>query len=370
MNSRIIIAGGGTGGHIYPAIGIAKELQLLDPNIDIIFIGGASQLESEIVPKNGFQFLPISIAGFPRKLTLKWLPVTAKLFFAIIKSIHLLAKLQPNAVVGTGGYVSGPVLLAARIHQIPSFLQEQNATPGITNRIAGTWVRMAYLALDTAISYFPSNAVMLTGNPIRRSISAVKRNLKTYEKFGLASDLKTIFIMGGSQGATAINSLITDALEYLECYNQHLQLIHQTGKQDLQIVINKYGKSSVKHLIKPYFDRIEEIYSIVDLMVCRAGGMTISEITACGIPSIFIPLPYAKGNNQLANAETITNKGAGIILDQSEIDGKTLANYIINIVTDPTRLDDMSKTSLKLGNPEAGQIIAKSIYDLMQEKSC
>ena len=365
MNSRIIIAGGGTGGHIYPAIGIAKELQLLDPNIDIVFIGGATQLESKIVPQNGFQFLPISVVGFPRKLTLKWFSVMTKLFLGIVKSLQILAELQPNAVVGTGGYVSGPVLVAAWIHRIPSFLQEQNASPGITNRIAGTWVRMAYLALETAVSYFPSGAVMLTGNPIRRSISTVKRSLGNYGKFGLDPDLKTVFVMGGSQGATAINSLIIDALGYLECHNQNFQLIHQTGEQDLQVVMNKYDESSVKSLIKPYFDRIEEIYSIVDLMVCRSGGMTVSEITACGIPSIFIPLPSAVGNDQLANAKMIASKGAGIVLDQFKIDGKTLANYIINIVTDPARLDSMSKASHRLGNSEAGRIIAESIYDLM-----
>ena len=154
-------------------------------------------------------------------------------------------------------------------------------------------------------------------------------------------------------------------MEYLECHNQNFQLIHQTGEQDLQVVMNKYDESSVKSLIKPYFDRIEEIYSIVDLMVCRSGGMTVSEITACGIPSIFIPLPSAVGNDQLANAKMIASNGAGIVLDQFKIDGKTLANYIINIVTDPTRLDSMSKASHRLGNSEAGRIIAESIYDLM-----
>jgi len=365
MNPRIVIAGGGTGGHVYPAIGIAKELQLIDSNIDIIFIGGATQLESKVVPQNGFQFLPISIAGFPRKLTLKWFPVITKLLLGIIKSFQLLAKLQPDAVVGTGGYVSGPVLLAAWIHRIPTFLQEQNASPGLTNRIAGTWARMAYLALEAAASYFPSNVVMLTGNPIRRSISAVKRSLNTYEKLGLDSSLKTIFVMGGSQGAQAINSLIIEALKYLECHNQHFQLIHQTGRQDLQIVVGKYDKSSVKSVVQSYFDRIEEIYSIVDLMVCRAGGMTVSEITACGIPAIFIPLPYAAGNDQLANAKTIANKGAGIVLDQFKIDGKILADCIINIITDSARLDSMSQASHKLGNSDAGRIIAESIYNFM-----
>ena len=366
MNIRIVIAGGGTGGHVYPAIGIAKELQLLDSNIDIIFIGGANQLESKIVPQNGFRFLPISTAGFPRKLTLKWFPVMTKLLLGIIKSLQILAELKPNAVVGTGGYVSGPVLLAAWAHKIPTFLQEQNASPGITNRIAGTWVRRAYLALETAVSHFPSKVAMLTGNPIRRSISTVKRSLNTYVELGLDPNLKTVFVMGGSQGAKAINSLLIEALEHFECHNQHFQLIHQTGKQDLQAVTNKYKESSVKNLIRSYFDRIEEIYSIVDLMVCRAGGMTVSEITACGIPSILIPLPYAAGNDQLANAKTIANKGAGIVLDQFSIDGKTLANHIINIVTDSVRLNNMSKASHQLGKSKAGEVIAESIYNLMR----
>ncbi|MCZ6680373.1 MAG: undecaprenyldiphospho-muramoylpentapeptide beta-N-acetylglucosaminyltransferase [Candidatus Poribacteria bacterium] len=366
----IAISGGGTGGHIYPAIGIAKELAQLDPAIKIVFIGGKGRLESRIVPQHGFRFLPISVAGFPRKLTWRWMPVIGKVCFGLAGALLLLAKLKPGIVVGTGGYVCGPVLFAAVLLRIPTVIQEQNASPGLTNRILGRWAKAIYLAFETAASHFPAKKIKVTGNPIRRTIGAVKRDLATYEKFGLDPNLKTVFVMGGSQGALAINQIVMDALDDLAPFHHQIQVIHQTGgTDDYKAVRARYSASSLRHLVQPYFDPIEEVYPIADLMVCRAGGMTIAEITACGIPAIFIPLPIAAGDHQSLNAQAVAEAGGGTVLNQRTLTGRELAAEIVQIITDPERHRRMADASHQFGRPNAGKAIAKSIYSLMRRQA-
>ncbi len=363
---RIIISGGGTGGHIYPAIGIAKELVQLAPEIEIVFIGGRERLESTIIPQHGFRFLPISVAGFPRKLTWRWLPVISQVFSGFVRSLWLLRKLKPGVVVGTGGYVSGPVLFAAKLMGIPIMIQEQNAYPGLTNRILARWAKAAYLAFETAVAHLPAHIAKVTGNPIRRTIGAVKRERATYEKWGLHPERKTVFVMGGSQGAHAINQAVMDALGHLKPLHQQLQLVHQTGQTDYKEVNERYRSSLLRHLVQPYFDPIEEVYSIADLMVCRAGGMTISEITACGIPALFIPLPKG-GGDQKWNAQAVADKGAGIVLNQATLTGNVLAEQVVQLITNPTKLGQMADASRQLGRPNAGEEIAKSIYALVKQ---
>ena len=361
----ITISGGGTGGHIYPAIGIAKELIALNTTNEIVFIGGADRLESTIVPRHGFRFLSIPAAGFPRRLTWRWLPVICQVCAGFVRSIVLLKGLKPSAVVGTGGYVCGPVLFAALLLGIPTIIQEQNAYPGLTNRILGRWAKSAYLAFETAATYFPARVAKVTGNPIRRTIGAIKRSNATYERFGLDANLKTVLVMGGSQGAHTINKIVMDALGNLANLNQQLQIIHQTGEKDYKEVTDSYKNSPLRHFIQPYFDSIESIYSIVDLMICRAGGMTISEITACGIPAIFIPLPTATANHQKLNAQAVADRGGGFVLNEQTITGNDIADWIIQMISDSAKLQQMATAARQLGNPKAGEEIANSIYSLV-----
>lgn len=364
--SRIVISGGGTGGHIYPAIGIAKELIQLDPKIEVIFIGGVDRLESTLVPQHGLRFLPISVAGFPRKLTWRWMPVVYKVCSGLTKSLWLLKNLKPNVVVGTGGYVCGPVLFAAALLGIPTVIQEQNAAPGLTNRILARWAKAIYLAFETASTHFPTEKTMVVGNPIRRTIGATKRTRGTYDALGLDPERKTVFIMGGSQGAQAINQNVMDALDSLAPFHQQLQFVHQTGEVDYEVVKTRYQTSTLRYLVQPYFDPIETIYNIADLMVCRAGGMTIAEITACGIPAIFIPFPDAAGDHQRLNAQAIADTGGGVVLDQRTLTGNRLAEEMIKIIGDPEEQQRMAYQSRQLGNPCAGEEIAKSILSLMK----
>lgn len=363
---RIVISGGGTGGHIYPAIGIARELMQLDTETEVVFIGGVDRLESTLVPQHGFRFLPISVAGFPRSLTWRWIPVIYKVCSGFVKSLWLLKNLKPSVVVGTGGYVCGPVLLAAILLGIPTVIQEQNAVPGLTNRILARWTKAIYLALETAGTHFPAEKTAVMGNPIRRTIGSVKRNRETYDSLGLDPERKTVFVMGGSQGAQAINQNVMDALDNLESVHQQLQFVHQTGKADYEAVKTRYQTSSIQHLVQPYFDPIETIYSITDLMVCRAGGMTIAEIAACGIPAIFIPLPTAAGNHQSLNAQAVADAGGGVMIDQRTLTGRKLAEAIIKIIDDPEKHQQMAYRSRQLGNPHAGEEIAQSIFSFVK----
>ena len=382
---RFVLAGGGTGGHIYPAIGIAKALQRLNPKVDIVFIGGRDRLESTIIPQHGFQFLPISVEGFPRNLTFKWIPVIIKVCQGLFQSAKYLKKIHPDVVIGTGGYVSGPVLFAASILRIPIVIQEQNVSPGLTNSILARRVKAAYLALPPDNNRFQTGFVEVTGNPIRLGISEYPRKDETYYKYNLHPDKKTVVVMGGSQGARFINETMIETSEVIagnfkciehtsnsalnnEC-DSPIQIVHQTGKTDTEQVTEAYQQHGIPHCVQPYFDPVEEIYSIADLMICRAGGMTVSEVTACGIPAIFIPLPAAVGNNQVRNAETVEGKGAAIVLQQEEITPDKLVKELIRILSDDNIYQKMKKASKDLGRPYASDAIAESIFKIAFQQS-
>ncbi len=381
---RFVLAGGGTGGHIYPAIGIAQALQRIDSELDIVFIGGRNRLESSLVPKHGFEFIPISVEGFPRRLTLKWLPVFGKVCKGILQSLKYLKELKPNVVIGTGGYVSGPVLFAASLLGIPIAIQEQNVTPGLTNRILARRATAAFLALPQETHHFSGEIVKVTGNPIRPGITKFPRIDDTYKKYQLSNAHKTIFVMGGSQGAHAINKAMIDTCPLIvqtlsgfepqsECSNPesnakdvstNIQIVHQTGDKDFDIVKETYEYHGITHLVQPFFDPVEEIYSIADLMICRAGGMTVSEVTACGIPTIFIPLPAAIGNNQVQNAETVAKAGAAVVIKQDEITPERILSQLVRMLTEDELYQQMKTASRNLGKPFASDAIAETVLKI------
>lgn len=386
---KIVIAGGGTGGHIYPAIGIAQALQRLDATVDIAFIGGSDKLESTLVPQHGFRFLPISAAGFPRRLTLQWLPTLWKTFHGLIQSLRYMKALKPDIVIGTGGYVSGPVLLAGLLCKIPIAIQEQNASVGLTNGILARWADVAYLAMESvrvSNAFRRTTRIEITGNPIRPAIAAFPRCEETYRKFGLHPERKTIFVMGGSQGAHAINEAMVAALPHLAEYADQIQIVHQTGAMEVEKVQNLYDQILASHrttdstplqdnkarvegseflyCVKPFFDTVEEIYSIADVMVCRAGGMTIAEVTACGIPAIFIPLPSQTGNNQVLNAHTVAEAGAAVVLEQGTFTVETLVKNLTNMTLEGNTRERMVTASRAIGKPDASDAIAKSILSI------
>lgn len=368
-SKSIVIAGGGTGGHIYPAIGIAQALQRLDPTVDIVFVGGAGKLEATLVPKHDFRFLPISVAGFPRRITLQWFPVIWKAFRGLTQSLRYMTQLKPDIVIGTGGYVSGPVLLAALLRRIPIVIQEQNASIGLTNRVLARWAKAVYLAMASACKHNAfryTKHIEVTGNPIRPAITEFTRSNETYKKFGLSPVLKTVFVMGGSQGARAINQTVVDALPHLIKFAGHIQIVHQTGAAEAATVQTEYEKhirldNKFLHCVRPFFDTVEEIYSIADVMICRAGGMTVAEVTACGIPAIFIPLPSQTGNDQVLNAHSVAKEGAAVVLEQGKFTIEMLVEKLTDTLLDINTHERMVTASRALGKPHASDDIAKSI---------
>jgi UDP-N-acetylglucosamine--N-acetylmuramyl-(pentapeptide) pyrophosphoryl-undecaprenol N-acetylglucosamine transferase len=369
-HKKVVVAGGGTGGHIYPAIGIAQALQRMDTTVDIVFIGGTDRLEATLVPQHGFRFLPISVAGFPRRLTLQWFTVIWKVLRGLTQSLRYMKELKPDVVIGTGGYVSGPVLLAALLRKIPIAIQEQNASVGLTNGILARWADVAYLAMESvrvSNAFRQTTRIEITGNPIRPAIAAFPRREETYRKFGLHPERKTIFVMGGSQGAHAINEVMVAALPHLAEYADQIQIVHQTGAMEAEKVQNLYDQilaSEFLYCVKPFFDTVEEIYSIADVMVCRAGGMTIAEVTACGIPAIFIPLPSQTGNNQVLNAHTVAEAGAAVVLEQGTFTVETLVKNLTNMSLEANTRERMVTASRALGKPDASDAIAKSIFSI------
>ncbi len=385
MMQRFVLAGGGTGGHIYPAIGIAQALQRLNPEVDLVFIGGNDRLESTLIPQHGFQFLPITVEGFPRSLTWKWLPVIIKVCNGLFQSLKYLKQLKPDVVIGTGGYVSGPVLFAAWLLDIPIAIQEQNVSPGLTNSILARWATAAYLALPQKTRRFPEHIAQVTGNPIRPRITEFPREEKTYRKYKLCPNTKTVFVMGGSQGSQVVNEALINSAPLIAkfAYTSYpesnrneiesrdsssvlpIQIIHQTGKTNGEEVKAAYVEHKIPHHVQPFFDYVEEIYSIADLMICRAGGMTVSEVTACGIPAIFIPLPTAVGNNQVDNALSVANAGAAVVLQQEILTPEILVDNLYRIFSDEDTYLQMKSASKKLGYPLASQTIAESIYRLV-----
>ena len=368
-HKRVVVAGGGTGGHIYPAIGIAQALQRMDTTVDIVFIGGADRLEATLVPQHGFRFLPISVAGFPRRLTVQWFPVIWKVLRGFMQSLRHIKALKPDVVVGTGGYVSGPVLLAALLRKIPIAIQEQNASAGLTNGVLARWANAVYLAMESTRAgntFRHTKHVEVTGNPIRPAITAFPRRAETYQKFGLSADRKTIFVMGGSQGARAINEAVVGVLPQLVRFADQIQIVHQTGAVAAAAVQTEYERILASHkeflyCVCPFFDTVEEIYSIADLMVCRAGGMTVAEVTACGIPAIFIPLPSQTGNDQVLNAQSVAEKGAAVVLEQGKFTVDMLVETLTDILLNRSKHEQMVAASRALGKPYASDDIAKSI---------
>lgn len=358
---RVIITGGGTGGHIYPGIAVAKAIKELCPDAEIMFIGGRGQRESIIIPQAGFNFRPILAQGFPRKVSRDWLKVFVKVPKGFLSSLFLIREFDPDIVLATGGYVCGPVALAAFFLNVPVVIQEQNAVPGITNRILGKWAREIYVPFCEARKFFDARKVRLTGNPIRKEIYSTRGD---HSKLGLSSNKVTITFLGGSQGSRSINSAAIEAITYLSDHASKIQIIHQTGERDWQRVSDAYNNTSIKALVKPYFHSIEEIYSVSDLVVSRSGGVTVAEITARGLPAILIPYPYAAVNEQAHNAKVLERRGAAIVIADSELNGKKLADTIISLLNDENRLSEMAQSSKSLGRPMAAYIIAKSVISL------
>ncbi|MBX3290135.1 MAG: undecaprenyldiphospho-muramoylpentapeptide beta-N-acetylglucosaminyltransferase [Acidobacteria bacterium] len=353
---KILIAAGGTGGHIYPGIAVANELLRRNEENEVLFVGTARGLETRIVPENGYQLSLINSAGlksvgFVGKL--KGLSVLPRSF---IEARQIIKQFRPHVVVGAGGYVSGPVLLMASIMGIPTLVMDSNALPGFTNRKLARFADKAALTFEEAMPYFGGKGVV-TGNPVRQEffeIPAKPRGEKAH-----------ILIFGGSQGARAINNAVGDALEPLAEYADRLTITHQTGEADFEKFREIYNRSAFHDAdVRPFISDMYVEFGKADLVICRAGATTCSELAAAGRAAIMIPLPTAADDHQRKNAEAREKAGAAKMLLQRDMNGATLAAAITELIDDAEKLSEMGSSARKLSRPDAAERAADLIEEL------
>jgi UDP-N-acetylglucosamine--N-acetylmuramyl-(pentapeptide) pyrophosphoryl-undecaprenol N-acetylglucosamine transferase len=366
--ARIVIAGGGTGGHLFPGIALAQELKTRDKNAEIIFVGTKKGIESKKLPQLGFDLVKISILGLSRKATFKNLLVPLCLVRGMIQSFVFLGKFNPDLVVGTGGYVSYPVLLLANLKGIPTLIQEQNSYPGITTRLLASRADKVCLTYGSSLKHFRQykknpDKFKVLGNPIRKGITYGDRAL-AQKKFNLKADQKTIFIFGGSQGAHRINMAVLEALDDI---NDDFQILWQPGEKDFDYVSEKVKSKKINISLFPFINEMGLAYAAADLVVSRSGALTLAEITACGKPAILIPYPFAAADHQRFNAQELEDKGAAKVILENQLDGKKLAGLINQLLSDEDALKRMSQASKTLAKPDAASKIADEIEQLLKK---
>ncbi|HTT72186.1 MAG TPA: undecaprenyldiphospho-muramoylpentapeptide beta-N-acetylglucosaminyltransferase, partial [Anaeromyxobacteraceae bacterium] len=349
---RMMVAGGGTGGHVFPGVALAEEVVGRHPGNDVIFVGTSRGLEAKVVPEAGFPIELIEVRGLKGKGFFSALAHLLLLPGALLHSLRILRKWRPDIVVGVGGYASGPVVLAAWLLRIPTALQEQNAAPGLTNRLLGRLVQVAFTAFPEAGRYFAAHKVQQLGNPIRREL------MDNYMRPSQAHDKLRLLVFGGSQGAHALNMRVIEALPHLADLREAMEVVHQTGARDREQVERGYRAVGFAPDVREFITDMSEAYARSDLVVCRAGATTLAELTVCKKPSILIPFPFAADNHQVMNAESLVDAGAAVMIEEKVLTGEVLAEEVRAILTEPERRENMARAAGRLGRPQAASEIA------------
>jgi UDP-N-acetylglucosamine--N-acetylmuramyl-(pentapeptide) pyrophosphoryl-undecaprenol N-acetylglucosamine transferase len=356
---KVLIAGGGTGGHLFPGIALAEEVVTRHHKNEVVFVGTERGLEAKVVPQAGFPLEFIQATGLKGKGPWQLLKGLLALPLAFFASVRILLKHKPDVVVGVGGYASGPVVMAAWMLGIPTAVQEQNALPGLTNKILGKVVKVVFTAFEEARRFFPEGKVQLVGNPIRRKL------MDNYLRSHVAHERFSVLVFGGSLGARGLNQRVVEALDFLGDFKDQLSFVHQTGKNDLEMVRKGYADKGFQAEVVEFIDDMSLAYAKADLVVCRAGATTLSELTVCKKASILVPFPYATDNHQEVNARALVEVGAAVMFRESELTGQKLAEQIRALKMDPARLKQMEKKAGLLGRPEAAKELADVCVDLM-----
>lgn len=361
---RVLIAAGGTGGHLYPGIAIAEEWMRMHPDSRVVFVGTARGPEQKAVPAAGFELRTIAARGLPRRPGLGWIVAAFGLARALVQSFRLIVELKPHVVVGTGSYVSAPAVLIARLFGIPVVIQEQNSIPGETNRWLNLVADEVHISFLESRGYFRrKNNLRVSGNPIRRSLLLQDKG-SAYEMFGLDPEKRTIFVFGGSRGAASINRATEGALPLLRNLGR-VQMIWQTGSEDYEAIRARIEPAPIPVRLYPYLEAIEKAYAIADIAVCRAGAMTIAELTACGVAAILVPYPHATRDHQTHNARGLLDRDAALVIADHELTPETLTARIESLVRDEARLRRLARNARAFARVDAAQRIARSMEQLV-----
>jgi UDP-N-acetylglucosamine--N-acetylmuramyl-(pentapeptide) pyrophosphoryl-undecaprenol N-acetylglucosamine transferase len=362
MRKRVVIAGGGTGGHLYPGIALAKALKRQDMDIEVSFVGTQKGIEAKVLPREGFELKTIFSAGLLGKKGINRWMSWVKLPVGTAQSMCFLINKRPDLVVGVGGYASGPLVLSAWILRVPILIHEQNSIPGLTNKWLGKIANKVAVSFKDSAKYFTKDKVEVTGNMIREEISQPQEE-QPKKHVGVFH----VLVLGGSQGAHSINIAMMEALEKLASKRGNIHITHQTGESDFEMVKQRYESSELSHDVRPFIDDMAEQYRKASLVICRAGATTLAEVTACGKVSVLIPYPHAAHNHQEKNARILNSANAGeLVLDQ-ELSGDRIAQSVIRAMEDPQRLAEMEKNSYQLGNRDATEKVRQICMELLED---
>ncbi len=362
-NMAIIIAGGGTGGHLFPGIAIAEELLKRNPDNRVLFIGTNRGLEKKVLGRMGFALKTINVEGLKGRGILKVVNSLMKIPGSLLESYRIIRSFRPDVVAGVGGYASGPAVLTARMMGIKTVIAEQNAVPGLTNRILGHFVHRVFVTFPDSQHYLPKGKTEVTGNPVRISFLKEAKAGTTHE-LPLRNRPFTILIFGGSQGARAINQKVVESLDSLVSLKGDIHFIHQTGESDRQSVEDAYQKRGFSAEVYPFIIDMAETCSRADLLLCRAGATSLAEITAVGKASILIPLPSAAGDHQTKNALLMEKAGASVMIPEKSLDGPKLAQEIERLYRKRETIETMEAASASLGRKDAAATIVDMILTL------
>jgi len=368
MNTiRVIISGGGTGGHIFPAISIANAIKAIHPDADILFIGAEGRMEMHRVPDAGYRIIGLPIEGFNRKNPLKNIRVVWKTIKCQLKARKIIREFNPQVVVGVGGYASGPTLKTAAQMGIPTLIQEQNSYAGVTNKLLARSVNRICVAYDGMERFFPADKIIMTGNPVRQSL--INHNLtrsQAISQLGLQPSTATILIIGGSLGARTINESVLNALDSIQASN--VQIIWQTGKYYSQHIHEELARhSKVTNLIvQDFISDMAVAYAAADLVISRAGASSISELCLLGKPCILVPSPNVAEDHQTKNAMALVNKEAAIMVKDADAPS-TLIRNALQVVSNRQQLELLSCNIRKLALPDSAEIIAHEVLKLIKE---
>lgn len=359
----IIIAGGGTGGHLFPGVAIAEELLKRNPDNRVLFIGTNRGLEKKILGQLGFELKTIDVEGLKGRGILKVVNSLLKIPGSLLESYRIIRSFKPDVVAGVGGYASGPAVLAARMMGIKTVIAEQNAVPGLTNRILGRFVDRIFAAFSDSGAYLPSGKTVVTGNPVRGSFLK-EAKAGAMHALPLPNRPFTLLIFGGSQGASAINKKVVESLDFLSSIKKNIHFIHQTGERDQQSVAKEYGYRGFSAEVYPFIINMAETYSRADLLVCRAGATSLAEITAVGKASILIPLPSAAGDHQTKNALLMEKAGAAVMIPEKALDGVRFAEAVKKLYENREIIRKMEKAAASLARKDAAATIVDLILAL------
>ena len=360
---RVVIAGGGTGGHLYPGIAVARELLRRRPDAHITFAGTARGIESRVIPKEGFELDTLRSTGLKGTSLAARIRGLLLIPLSGIDAWSIVSRRAPDVVIGVGGYSSGPVVLIASVRRIPTLLLEQNAVPGLTNRLLARAVSAAAVTFESTAVYFGRRAIV-AGNPVRSEFLS-----ENPAPGARAAGPSRVLIFGGSQGSHAINVAMVEAAAQLATHPGGMAITHQTGERDLELVRDGYRRAGLETRVEPFLFAMDREIKAADLVVCRAGATTIAELTAAGRPAVLVPLPTAADDHQRKNAEILVAAGAAETLEQQTLNGARLAERITTLLGSPGRLAEMSAAARRLARPDAVRVIADKALELADDRT-